>query len=151
MLSTSIIDRYSGIYKCVSINYFQFLWRVSLTHLPLDKMAAILADDNLKCNFLDENNRIPIRISLKFVPMSPIDNKPALVQVIAWCRIGDKPLPELMLIQFTDAYMRHRGRWVNWPFSSILKQSGTRITTAIWRCRRPMAGQLSNETATSIG
>ena len=70
-------------------------------------MAAILADDNFKCIFLNENERIPIRISLKFDPRSPIDNKPTLVQVMAWCRTGDKPLPELMLTQFTDAFMRH--------------------------------------------
>ena len=42
-----------------------------------------------------------------FVPNGPIDNKWALDQVTAWRRIGDKPLPEAMLIQFTDAYMRH--------------------------------------------
>ena len=69
-------------------------------------MAAILADDNFKCIFLNENYRIPIRISLKYVPMSPIDNKPALVQVMACRRTGDKPLPELMLTQFTDAFLR---------------------------------------------
>ena len=39
-----------------------------LTHLPLDKMAAILADDIFKWIFLNENGRIPIQISLKFVP-----------------------------------------------------------------------------------
>ena len=72
-------------------------------------MAAILADDNLKCIFLNENDRIPIRISLKFVPRSPIDNISALVQVTACRRTGDKPLPELMLIQFTDAYVRYWG------------------------------------------
>ena len=70
-------------------------------------MAAILADGNFKCIFLNENDTIPIWISLKFVPRSPIDNKPALVQVMAWRRTGDKPLPELMLTQFTNAYMRH--------------------------------------------
>ena len=70
-------------------------------------MAAILADDIFKCISLNENNRIQIQISPKFVPRSPIDNKPALVQVMAWRRIGDKPLPELMMTQFTDAYMRH--------------------------------------------
>ena len=70
-------------------------------------MAAILADDNFKCIFANENDRIPIRISLKSVPRGPIDNKPALVQVMAWHRTGDKPLPEAMLTQFTDAYMRH--------------------------------------------
>ena len=36
--------------------------------------GAILADDNFKCIFLNENDRIPIKISLKFVPRSPIDN-----------------------------------------------------------------------------
>ena len=46
---------------------------------------------------------IPIPISPKFLPGSPIDNKPALVQVMAWHRTGNKPLPELMLTKFTDA------------------------------------------------
>ena len=41
----------------------------SLTHIPLDKMATVLADDNFKCIFLNENGRIPIQISMKFVPM----------------------------------------------------------------------------------
>ena len=41
------------------------------------------------------------------VPKGLIDNKAALIQVMAWRRTGDKPLPELMLIQFLDAYMRH--------------------------------------------
>ena len=46
-------------------------------------MAAILADDNFKCIFVNENDRIPIRISLKFVPRSQIDNKAALFQAMA--------------------------------------------------------------------
>ena len=70
-------------------------------------MTAILADGNSKCIFFNANERISIRISLKFVPRSPNDNKPALIQVMAWRRTGDKLLPELMLTQITDAYMRH--------------------------------------------
>ena len=70
-------------------------------------MAAILADDDFKCIFLNEIDRILIEISLKVVAMSPIDNKPALVQVMAWRRTGDKPLSEPMLIHFNDAYMQH--------------------------------------------
>ena len=70
-------------------------------------MAAILAEDISKCIFLNENDRIPIQISLKFVPRSPIDNKPVLVQAVAWRRIGDKPLPELMMVHFIDVYMHH--------------------------------------------
>ena len=37
---------------------------------------------------------ISIPISLKFIPKGPIDNKSALLQVMAWCRTGDKPLPD---------------------------------------------------------
>ena len=62
-------------------------------------MAAILADNSFKCIFLNGNDEISIRISLKFVPMSPIGNKPALVQVRACRRTGDKPLPEPILTQ----------------------------------------------------
>ena len=65
------------------------------------------ADDVFKCNFLNENVWIQIKISLKFVPKGPINNIPALVQIMAWCRIGDKPLSEPMMAQFNDAYMRH--------------------------------------------
>ena len=54
--------------------------------------------------FLNEKFFILIKISLKFVPKYPLDNKPVMVQ-----RIGDKPLSEPMLIRFTDAYMRHKG------------------------------------------
>ena len=70
-------------------------------------MAVILADNIFKCIFLNENDSILIQISLKFVPRSLIDNKPALVQVMAWRRTDDKLLPEPMLAQFPDAYMRH--------------------------------------------
>ena len=64
-----------------------------MTSFPLDKMAAILADNNFNTIFLNENDRIPLQISLKYVPRSPIDNKPALIKVMAWCLTGDTPLP----------------------------------------------------------
>ena len=65
------------------------------------------ADDIFKSIFMNENFGTLILISLKFVPKCPIDNDSALVQVTAWRRAGDKPLPEPMLTQFSDAYMRH--------------------------------------------
>ena len=70
-------------------------------------MAAIVADDNFKYIFLNEYDEIHIRISLKFVPRSSIDDKPALLQIMAWHRIGNKPLSEPILTQFTDTHMRH--------------------------------------------
>ena len=61
------------------------------------------ADDNFKGILMNEKFFISIRISLKFVLKSPIDNKATLVQVRAWHRTVDKPLPEPMLTQFTAA------------------------------------------------
>ena len=49
------------------------------------------SDDTFKRIFLNENVRISIEISLKFVPQGPINNIPALVQIMAWRRLGDKP------------------------------------------------------------
>ena len=42
-----------------------------------------------------------------FIPKGSSDSIPALVQIMAWHRPGDKPLPEPMLVQSTDEYMRH--------------------------------------------
>ena len=75
-------------------------------------MAAIFSDDIFKCFFINEKVCILIWIPPKCVPKGPIDNNSALVQVMAWRRIGDKPLPETEMIQFTDTYMRRSGRWV---------------------------------------
>ena len=65
------------------------------------------ADDIFRCIFVNEKFCILMKISLKFVPKGPIDNNPALVQIMAWRRIGVKPLSETILAQFTDAYVRH--------------------------------------------
>ena len=52
------------------------------------------ADDIFKRIFLNENALIPIKISLRIVPKVPINYIPALVQIMAWLRPGDKPLYE---------------------------------------------------------
>ena len=53
-------------------------------------------EDILKWIFLNENAWLSIIISLKVVPKGPINTIPALVQIMAWRRIGDKPLSEPM-------------------------------------------------------
>ena len=55
-------------------------------------------DDIFKCIFLNENMRISIKFSLKFVAKGPINNVPPLVQIMAWRRTGDKPLSEPLVI-----------------------------------------------------
>ena len=59
--------------------------------------------------FVNEKFWILIKISLKFVSKGPIDNNPALVQIMAWRRIGDKPLSEPILAPLIGAYMQHKG------------------------------------------
>ena len=58
-------------------------------------------DDSFKRISLNENVWIKIKISLKFLPMGPINNILELVQIMAWCRPGYKPLSESMLTRFT--------------------------------------------------
>ena len=55
------------------------------------------ADNILKCIFLNETLGILIKISLKFVPEDPIDNKSPLVQWMAWYLSSNRPLPEPVL------------------------------------------------------
>ena len=69
-----------------------------LTHLPLDEMPPFVAD---------ENGRISIQIPLIFVDRIAIAREPALVQVMAWHRTGNKPLPGPMKTQIANAYMPH--------------------------------------------
>ena len=68
---------------------------------------ATKMDDKFTRNFVNEKSYISIQISLKFFSKVPIDNKSALVQLMTWCRIGDKPLPESFPTQLADAFMLH--------------------------------------------
>ena len=85
--------------------------KLILTHLS-EQNGRHLADNLFRRIFMNEKVGILIEISLNFVPKGPIDNKSVLVQVMAWRWIGDKPLSEPMLTQFTDAPGGTRGRWV---------------------------------------
>ena len=70
------------------------------------------ADYTFKRIFVNENVRISIEISLKFVPRGPINNIPALVQIMAWCRPGDKPLSEPVMVSLLTHICVTRPQWV---------------------------------------
>ena len=70
------------------------------------------ADDSFKCIFLNENFRIWNEISLKFVPKGQINKVPSLVQALAWCRPGDKPLSEPMVVRSLTHICVTRPQWV---------------------------------------
>ena len=70
------------------------------------------AHDIFKCIFLNANARISFEISLKFVLKVQINNSPALVQIMAWCRPGDKPLSEPMMVSLLTHICVTRPQWV---------------------------------------
>ena len=70
------------------------------------------ADDIFKCIFLNENVWIPIKFSLKFVPQGSINKIPALVQIMAWHRPGDKPLSGPMMVGLPTHIYVTRPQWV---------------------------------------
>ena len=74
-----------------------------LNTLRLRQNGRHFADDILKCICLNENIWISIEISLKFVPKGPINNIPALGQIMAW------RWPSLYLNQWWHSLQIHIG------------------------------------------
>ena len=79
-----------------------------LIHWGRDKMAAVLQTTLSNAFFLNKN----VRISLKFVPKVPINNIPALFQIMSWRRPGDKPLSETTMVTLPTHICVTRPQWV---------------------------------------
>ena len=88
-------------------------WLQSVNTLRPRQNGRRFADDTFKRIFLNENARISIKISLKFVPKGPINNNPTLVQIMAWRRSDDKPLSETMMVSLLTHICVTRPQWVN--------------------------------------
>ena len=109
------------VYESLGLNELKTCLNIKWSENPLKKLLDLLetclswtmglaldlrprqnghhfTDNTFKCIFVKENVRISIKISLKFVPKSRIDNIPALFQIMAWRRPGDKPLSEAMMV-----------------------------------------------------
>ena len=59
-------------------------------------------------NLLNQKFYIPIQISLKGVHAGSIDNKPALVQIMAWHHFGAKPLAVPIIAKLFDTKWHHQ-------------------------------------------
>ena len=75
--------------------------------------GRLSADDTFKRIFLNGNNRISIKIALKFVPKGLFNNIPVLVLIMVWRRPGDKPLSEPMMVRSLKHICVTRPQWVN--------------------------------------
>ena len=108
------------------------------------------ADDVLKCIFLNENMWISLMIPLKFVVKGPINNIPALVQIMAWHQPGTKPLSEPMLVfvlthicvtwpQLVNSMWTSDGIWHHGHCSILvntlrMRQNGHDVADDIFKC-----------------
>ena len=70
------------------------------------------ADDIFKCILLNENTSISIAISLKFITKALINEIPAMVHIMAWCRPGNKPPSEPMMITLPRRICVNPPQWV---------------------------------------
>ena len=78
------------------------------------KSGRHFADDIFKCISFNGNGWIVIKISVKFITKGPItcNNIPALIQIMAWRRAGDKPLSESMVVRLPTHICVIPPQWV---------------------------------------
>ena len=83
-----------------------------LTHWGRDKMDAISQMTFSSAFSWMKMFEFWLKFPLKFVLKSPIDNIPALVQIMAWRRPGDKPLSEPMMVSLLTHICVIQLQWV---------------------------------------
>ena len=131
------------------------------THWGRDKMDAISQTAFSSAFYWMKMYELRLKNSLKFVPKGPISNIPALVQIMAWRRPGDKPLSEPMLVSLPTHICVTRSQWFNRALSFLSEccgmlgvnyhvfyqnHLGTSLKTS--RSRHPSAGQSDRHGAT---
>ena len=95
--------------KQVTSNYPELMMFSSLTHIcgtrgeisqhiEAETKWPTFHIRHFQMHFLEWKYINSINISLKFVPGGQINNITALVQIMAWRRVGDKPLSEPMMV-----------------------------------------------------
>ena len=82
------------------------------THLGRDKMDAISKTTFSSAFSWMKMFEFRLKFHWMFVPKGPINNIPALVQIMAWRRVGNKPLSEPMLVSLPTHICVTRPQWV---------------------------------------
>ena len=83
-----------------------------LTHWGRDKMASNFLTTFSNAFSWMKIYKFRLRFHWSFVPKGPINNIPALVQIMAWRRPGDKPLSEPMMVCLLTHIWVTRPQWV---------------------------------------
>ena len=88
-------------------------WLPIINTLRQRQNGLHFADDIFQHIFLHENVWISLKISQNFVPKVSTNNIPALVQIMAWRRPGDKPLSQPIMVGLLTHICVIRPQWVN--------------------------------------
>ena len=109
-------------------------WISLLNTLRPRQDGSPFANNIFTCIFFNENCCILNKFSLKYVRKGPIDNNPALVQIMVSLRSGDKPLSEPMMISLPTHICVIRPQWVNSspPGQNWCPFSQTEFSDAFW-------------------
>ena len=122
-------------YKLVQYNIILstalYRLRENLTHWGRDKMAAL--SQTTRSNAFSWMKMLEFRLfSLKFVHKGSINNIPALVQIMAGRRPGDKPLSEPMVARLPTHICVTRPQWVNQRLNSQQTPPYLTLTGELW-------------------
>ena len=101
-----------------------------LTHLPLDKWPPYHNGRRryFQMHFHEWKNCVLIKISLQFIVKGPFRNVPALVEIMAWRRIGENQCSPDSLTHICGT----RGRWINQIICSReVRKSATNATIMV--------------------
>ena len=128
LVITQLNDNFSSKFRNSPVDYPQFthyvfskqssnillsvVQKFRLNTLRPRQNGHLFPDDNFKRIFVNEYVWVSIKLSLKFVPKGQINDIPALVQIMAWRRPGDKPLSEPMLVSLLTHICVTRPQWV---------------------------------------
>ena len=101
----------------IRTNHISGMTPCNRTHVDINtlrprKDGRPFPDEIFKSIFFNKNVQILIKISLTFVPKAVINNIPALVQMMAWRRPGDKSLSEQMMVSLLTHICVTRPQWV---------------------------------------
>ena len=72
--------------------------------------------------FFNENMWFFIKILLNCVPNGQINNIPSLFQIMGWCRPGDKPLSEPVMVSLLMQICVTQPQWVKWINSPVTSE-----------------------------
>ena len=84
-----------------------------LTHWGWDKMASNFLPAFSNAFSWMKMYKFWLRFHWSLFPKGPTNKIPALIQVMAWCRPGDKPLSEPMIVCLLTHICVTRPQWVN--------------------------------------